>query len=124
MVILEGFPSDMYSNLSRKNSDFHRTAIEDLCLNKTMAICLSFNENWIVDRINLKIQRIFLHILICNIISVGNPKKFEKLTKLQDIVVPGKSETGDNVTKVYKDPNHLVKEALEFRTKEEKSKLT
>lgn len=55
--------------------------------------------------------------------SIGNQKKFEKLSKLKGTTVPGKSETGDNVAKVYKDPKHLVKEALRFKTKNDKTKL-
>ena len=49
--------------------------------------------------------------------SVGNPKKFDKLSKLKETIVAGKSETGDGVTKVYKDQNHKVKKALRFKTK-------
>ena len=54
--------------------------------------------------------------------SVGNPKKFEKLSKLKETIVPSTSETGDTVTKLYKDPNHKVKKALSFKT-DETSKL-
>lgn len=55
--------------------------------------------------------------------SVGNPKKFEKLSKLKETIVTGKSETGDTVTKVCKDQNHEVKKALQFKTKKNDSKL-
>lgn len=55
--------------------------------------------------------------------SIGNPKRFEKLSKLKDTLKQGKSETGDDVAKVYKDQNYEVKKALKFKTDKDKSKL-
>jgi len=56
--------------------------------------------------------------------SVGNPKKYDKLLKLKEGLAPNSSETEDDVTQVYKDPNHRVKKALQFKSGKDKSKLT
>ena len=55
--------------------------------------------------------------------SIGNPKKFEDLSKLKQTLKQGESETGNDVTKVYKDKNYEVKKALKFKTDNDKSKL-
>ncbi|WP_350284500.1 hypothetical protein [uncultured Croceitalea sp.] len=56
--------------------------------------------------------------------SVKNPKKFEKLSELKNVILAKKSETGDTITKVYKDKNHEVKKALRFKTDADRTKLT
>ena len=55
--------------------------------------------------------------------SIGNLKKFEDLSKLKQTLKQGESETGNDVTKVYKDKNYEVKKALKFKTDKDKSKL-
>lgn len=55
--------------------------------------------------------------------SIGNPKKFEKLSKLKNTMKLGESETGNDVAKVYKDQNYEVKKALKFKTDKGQSKL-
>ncbi|MDT0605892.1 hypothetical protein [Croceitalea rosinachiae] len=55
--------------------------------------------------------------------GIGNPKRFEKRSRLKNILPQGKSETGEGVTKVYKDKNHEVKKALKFKTTTDKAKL-
>ena len=55
--------------------------------------------------------------------SIGNPKKFEDFSKLKQTLKQGESETGNDVTKVYKDKNYEVKKALKFKTDKDKSKL-
>lgn len=55
--------------------------------------------------------------------SLGNPKKFEKLSKLKNTIKLGESETGDDVAKVYKDKNHETKKALKFKTNKNSSRL-
>lgn len=55
--------------------------------------------------------------------SIRNPNRFEKLSKLKDTMKQGKSETGDDVAKVYKDQDYEVKKALKFKTDRDKSKL-
>ncbi len=54
--------------------------------------------------------------------SIGNPKKYGKLLKLKNIVKTGESETGDDVTKLYKDPNYQIKKELKFKTDKDKTK--
>ena len=56
--------------------------------------------------------------------SVGNPKKYDKLLKLKQDIAPNSSGTEDDVTQVYKDPNHRVKKALKFKSGKDRSKLT
>lgn len=56
-----------------------------------------------------------------NIMSTGNPKKFENLEKLKKVL---KEEENEELSKVYKDKNHEVKKALRFKTDRGKSKLT
>lgn len=53
--------------------------------------------------------------------SVGNPKKFEDLSKLKKAIIP--SENKGDVAKVYKNKNHEVKKALKFKTSNSKAKL-
>lgn len=53
--------------------------------------------------------------------STGNPKKFENLEKLKEVL---KEEENEELSKVYKDKNHEVKKALGFKTDRDKSKLT
>ncbi len=55
--------------------------------------------------------------------SVGNPKKFDKFSKVVLDVGKKPKETGDDVTKVYKDPKHKLKKALKFKTDDDKPKL-
>lgn len=56
--------------------------------------------------------------------SVGNPKKFEKLSKIKNVVKQVDGDTKGEVTKVYKDKNYEAKRALRFKTDNNKSKLT
>jgi len=55
--------------------------------------------------------------------SIGNPKRFDKLSKVVLDVEDKDRETGNDVTKVYKDPKHEMKKALKFKTDNDKSKL-
>jgi len=55
--------------------------------------------------------------------SIGNPNKFETLSKLKQALKQGKSETGDTVTKLYMNKRYETRKALKFKTCENKSKL-
>jgi hypothetical protein len=56
--------------------------------------------------------------------SVGNPKRFEKFSKIKKQVKVESNETGDDVAKVYKDQNYEAKKALKFKTDANRSKLS
>lgn len=58
--------------------------------------------------------------------SVGNPKKFEGLSKFKKALNQSKTkpEPGSELSKVYKDKNYEVKKALRFKTDADRSKLT
>ena len=55
--------------------------------------------------------------------SIGNPKKFEKLSKFKNAKKLRDGETENDVTKVYMDKHHEMKKALKFKTEKDKSKL-
>ena len=56
--------------------------------------------------------------------SIGNPKRFEGLSKYKKALDQSKVESKSEQAKVYKDKNHEVKKALHFKTDKDKSKLT
>ncbi len=57
--------------------------------------------------------------------SVGNPKKFEALKKLQKANKQNKGiEEGGDSAKLYIDKNHLAKKELSFKTDADKPKWT
>ena len=56
--------------------------------------------------------------------SVGNPKKFEGLSKIKKALDQSKAESKDALSKIYKDKNYEVKKALHFKTDADRSKLT
>ncbi len=55
--------------------------------------------------------------------SVGNPKKFKDLSKLDTVIKQGNSEAKGEVAKIYKDKNYEAKKALNFKSGNNKSKL-
>jgi len=55
--------------------------------------------------------------------SVGNPKKFKNLSKLDNAIRQANNATQDDIARVYKDKNYEVKKALKFKSGTNKSKL-
>ncbi len=55
--------------------------------------------------------------------SVGNPKKFEDLSKLKKALDQTEEIPRGGVSKVYMDKNYKVKKALRFKTDNNRSKL-